>query len=523
LLWRVAFLERRKLLLVNEAKPMTRRTIWLAGLLLLLALPAHATVPGTLLVEGTLANSGGAPVADGTYSITFALYPDAATPTPLWVEGPTQVSVKGGGFSQLLGASTPLTSTLLAAGSQPMLALKVGGDPELPRKPIASVPFALRAGVAENLECTGCVTATALSKSVFDAINAASNLAKVASTGAYSDLVGTPVLVAAAQSCGVGQAISGIDALGKVVCASGAGVGNDPLSYVSNGALVNVFPTVTTGNSNIAIPDNNATGVSDTITIANGASIATLSITVNISNSDISHLTVNLIAPDKSVIVLFNKNGFAGGNIATSFPDPTPVFSGDLGGWSGKSAKGAWQIQLIDSAMQNGGATYDGKLLSWSISLGYASANKVQANGDFTVAGNLTVNGTNNLLPTGAIMAFSTASCPVGWLPANGNNGTPNLQGRMPIGVGALPYGGSSITYGQTGGTNKWRISVGVSNATKCSGGSTYCSGSFSYLYGATMDFLTNSGTGSYTNDNSSGAYLDLMPPYIGVYWCVKQ
>ncbi len=502
---------------------MTARLPVRLGIFLLLsfALPALAAVPGTMLVEGTLANSGGAPVADGPYSVTFAIYGDAVNPTPLWVEGPLAVSVKSGGFSQLLGGTKALTNTILAGGTSPMLALKVGTDPELPRKPMASVPFALRAGVAENLDCTGCVTATALAPSVFDAITAATNLAKVATTGLYSDLLSPPTLVAVGQSCATGQAMSGIDATGKVVCTAGSSIGSDPLGYVSNGALANIFPTTTAGSSNVAIPDNLPAGVSDTITISTVLAISTISVAVNISNSDISHLTVNLIPPDKSVIVLFDKNGFKGGNIVTSYPDATPVFSGDLAGWTGKSAKGAWQIQLIDSAVQTGGGTYDGKLNSWSITLGLPSGNKVEAKGDVTIDGNLTVNGNNNIFPTGAIMAFTSATCPVGWVPANGNNGTPNLAGRLPLGVGTLPFDGVSVAYGATGGTNRWRLSAGSATSPSVSCG-TNCK-TFQYLNSVTMDYKTNSASPDVTNGNGGGAYLDLMPPYVGVYYCVKQ
>ncbi len=500
-----------------------RIPIWLTTwLLLAIALPAQAAVPGTLLVEGTLANIAGAPVADGVYSIKFAVYGDAVSAAPLWVEGPVAVAVKSGGFSQLLGASKPLTSAVLAAGTSPMLALAVGTDPELPRKPIAAVPFALRAAVAEDLDCSGCIKASALAPSVFDAITAAGNLAKVATTGAFGDLTGTPTLVAPGQACGTGQAISGIDATGKVVCTAGGGIGSDPLNYVSNGALANVFPTTTAGGINLSIPDNAVVGVSDTLTIASGYAIATISVAVNISNSDISHLTVNLVAPDKSVIVLFDKNGFKGGNIVTTFPDVTPVFSGDLAGWSGKIAKGAWQIQVIDSAAQAGGGTYDGKLLSWSMTLGYASANKVEVKGDLTIDGNLTVNGTNNVLPAGTIIAFTSATCPVGWIPANGNNGTPNMAGKMPIGVGTLPYGGNTVAYGATGGTNKWRLSVASATSPKI--GSSASGSTFDYLYATTMDLEPpNVGTASYANNNNGGPYLDIMPPYVGVYFCVKQ
>ena len=151
----------------------TRLHIWLVGLVTLLALPAVAAVPGTLLVEGTLANIAGAPVADGVYAVKFAVYGDAVSASPLWQEGPVSVAVKGGGFSQLLGVTKPLTNEVLAAGSSPMLALAVGSDPELPRKPMASVPFALRAAVAEKLECTGCITAKIPSSTMMQRVIAA--------------------------------------------------------------------------------------------------------------------------------------------------------------------------------------------------------------------------------------------------------------------------------------------------------------------------------------------------------------
>ena len=501
-----------------------RLPVWLGTFVLLLLLsapPAHATVPGTLLVEGTLANIAGAPVADGPYSVVFTVYGDAVSPTPLWTEGPLSVVVKSGGFSQLLGVTTPLTGALLAAGTSPMLALKVAADPELPRKPMASVPFALRAGTAESLDCTGCVSATALAPSVFAAITAASNLAKVASTGAYADLTGTPTLVALGQACGTGQVVSGIDATGKVVCAASTSLGGDPLGYVSGGTLSNVAATATAGSVNLPIPDNAPTGLTDSIVITNTAAIATISVAVNITNSDISHLTVTLVPPDNSVIVLFNKNGPLGGNIVTSYPDQTPVYSGNLAGWSGKAANGTWQLRIIDSAAQAGGGTFDGKLNSWGITLGYASPNKVEVKGSLTIDGNLTVNGTNNIFPTGAIIGFTGSTCPVGWIPANGTNNTPNMAGRMPIGVGSLPFGGTSVTYAATGGTNKWRLSVGTGSTSACTNN---CGSSFSYLNAATMDFESpNSVTANAANNNAGGAYLEIMPPYIGVYFCVKQ
>jgi len=37
----------------------------------------------------------------------------------------------------------------------------------------------------------------------------------------------------------------------------------------------------------------------------------------------------------------------------------------------------------------------------------------------------------SKLVPTGAIQAFNLASCPTGWIAANGSNGTPDLRGEF--------------------------------------------------------------------------------------------
>ena len=62
-------------------------------------------------------------------------------------------------------------------------------------------------------------------------------------------------------------------------------------------------------------------------------------------------------------------------------------------------------------------------------------------------------------------------------------------------------------------------MTVGVSSATSCSGAG--CGGSFSYLDASTLDLFATSSTGAY--NGSTGATIDLLPPYVGVYFCMKQ
>jgi hypothetical protein len=167
----------------------------LAGMMaVLLAGVAQAAVPTTALIEGTLSSTGGGAAADGDYATVFAIYKDAQGGSPVWSEGPVTVTVAGGVFSYALGTGTPLKAADLATGAY--LGMKIGQDPELPRRPLHSVAFAIQAAVAEGLSCSGCVTAANLNADALKDYAKVADLAKVALSGAYADLTGALDLTA---------------------------------------------------------------------------------------------------------------------------------------------------------------------------------------------------------------------------------------------------------------------------------------------------------------------------------------
>ena len=61
---------------------------------------------------------------------------------------------------------------------------------------------------------------------------------------------------------------------------------------------------------------------------------------------------------------------------------------------------------------------------------------KIQDKNGLTVAGNLTVQGSFNYLPTGSIIAYNQTIAPTGWAICNGSQGTPDLRGRFIFGNG---------------------------------------------------------------------------------------
>jgi hypothetical protein len=101
---------------------------------------ARAALPQSLAEEGRLVDASGAPV-NGMVSMTFSLYAADTGGTVLWTETQS-VQVVAGYFTVQLGASTPLTPSLFAAGTARYIGFQIGSDPEMtPREQLGSVPY----------------------------------------------------------------------------------------------------------------------------------------------------------------------------------------------------------------------------------------------------------------------------------------------------------------------------------------------------------------------------------------------
>jgi subtilisin-like proprotein convertase family protein len=415
---------------------------FLCSAVALWATAATAAVPGTALIEGTLHSSGGGAAADGDYATVFAIYKDQVGGSPIWFEGPVTVKVAAGQFSYALGTGVALKPADLTTGA--WLGMKIGQDPELARKPLHSVAYALRAAVAEGLSCTGCVGASqldatalkdylkagdlatvALSGSFADLSGApdltsfvkAANLADVATTGAYADLTGTPDLAAYAKtaglakvattgkyadlaeipamaqlgkSCGSGLVVIGIKADGTLECAqasAAATIAADNIDEISNGLIWNQFTDVFASAAALPIPDNNPIGGFSEIVVGDVGLAQKLTVSLELTNSDLSTVQVWLYDSANQEYVLYNKGGKKGDGIKTAYPDPTTTISGDLTYWAGKNPKGTWRLKVVDTAFLNN--TTDGQVVKWSVNLQTLSSKKIQIKGDLVIDGNI--------------------------------------------------------------------------------------------------------------------------------------
>ena len=153
----------------------------LALILTLFTLPALATVPLRVPLQGVIRDNAGVTVVEDVFSVTFSLYDGPEAVDPVWTESwpadgvscedePSAcVHVVEGRFRVALGAHAPLEIGVLQAADGLWLGMSVEGEPELPRRPLGSSPYALlashatHADTAGDLTCTGCISPDALS------------------------------------------------------------------------------------------------------------------------------------------------------------------------------------------------------------------------------------------------------------------------------------------------------------------------------------------------------------------------
>jgi hypothetical protein len=364
--------------------------------------------------------------------------------------------VAGGRFSYRLGSKTALDAAVLAALKTPFLGVTVGSEPELPRQPLDAAPYAVLAGTAQTIACTGCIGGDQLgtgavasakvgfnyaasstkggpaldlvctgcvsvSELVFDGdLDLGGNSVKGKNATFAGDIVGKTVtatgfvgdgskltgLALPSGACPDGEAVVAIAADGKLVCkAVSAALLPDGLNEVSNELLSNQFQDVITAKDKaVAIPDNTgAEGVSELVFPDIGVA-QTFSIKLEVSNTDLSTLALQLLPPDdkKTGYTLCDPCGDKDSKTLTLELPKTKPQTGDLATWLGKNPKGLWTLKAKDTGfcliqapgndkLCNVTAKTDGELIDWSIAIQTLSSKKVQVAGRLIVQDGLTL------------------------------------------------------------------------------------------------------------------------------------
>ncbi|MBD3235938.1 MAG: hypothetical protein GF330_04485 [Candidatus Eisenbacteria bacterium] len=116
---------------------------------LLLAATAGAEGPELITYQGVLTDADGLPI-HGVHDLTFAIYADSLVGPPgLWTETHADVDIEDGLFHVILGSRTAFPGDFFASEER-WLGIAVDTDPEMaPRTRLTSVPWAMRAAVAD--------------------------------------------------------------------------------------------------------------------------------------------------------------------------------------------------------------------------------------------------------------------------------------------------------------------------------------------------------------------------------------
>jgi subtilisin-like proprotein convertase family protein len=114
----------------------------------------------------------------------------------------------------------------------------------------------------------------------------------------------------------------------------------------------------------VPIPDNNAAGITSSIAVSGTAGTVTdVNIFVSITHTYKGDLTVTLIHPDGTQVILHNMTGGSADNVITTF-DTQTIPAQPLTVLNGKNPTGVWQLKVTDTA-----ALDTGTLNVWQVQL----------------------------------------------------------------------------------------------------------------------------------------------------------
>ncbi len=110
-------------------------------------------VPHLISYQGRLTDSGGDPVANDEYLITFTIWSDATSTSPTvreWISPNCPVQVTNGLFNWLLGSREGLPPWIMTNHADLWLGIQVGSDPEMvPRARLSSTSYSYKAWQAD--------------------------------------------------------------------------------------------------------------------------------------------------------------------------------------------------------------------------------------------------------------------------------------------------------------------------------------------------------------------------------------
>ncbi len=267
------------------------------------------------------------------------------------------------GVSGALTRSTNVTLIINAAGGNPVKTFSAAPNASIPDNNSTGVTSTINVG--DSLTVTSVAVSTVITHPykgdlVVTLTGPDGTAAKLHNrTGTSTDNVTTTFSIATtsaeALSIFTGKNTSGNWSL-KVQDLAASDVG----TFNSWSLTFNGEKTIT---PNLAIPDNNTTGVTSTQNFAVTGTVASVKLRVDITHTYKGDLEVSLIGPDGTTVIVHNRTGGSADNIKTEYPDVTVPYA-SLSAFTGKAINGDWKVKVRDLA-----ASDTGTLVSWTLSL----------------------------------------------------------------------------------------------------------------------------------------------------------
>ncbi|MBR57411.1 MAG: hypothetical protein CMH54_05055 [Myxococcales bacterium] len=438
-----------------------------ASLFLILSSIVHAAVPGRLDYQGYLTDAVGTPIhcdnCATPYTFLFSIYDQQVGGTLLWSEVHVDTDVIGGVFRVELGAEEAIDAALLAGNSWLEIQIDTQ-DPMVPRQRIVSVPYALRANIAEHaIESENAVSLGGQSAESFvtvtdtDVFLTETELGDILETLGF--VPGDNDTLGDLTSCAVDEILkwdgsawvcavnADTDTLSSLLCASTEIAQWNGTMWICSAALDSLQANVDAVQANVdavqtnvdtldasldpiaknGLPADLADGDADTqlteaevLAMVAGAGHTTGD---HFSGSwaDLSGVPADLAdgddkATDAEILAVVSAGGYVVGN----------HFSGD---WSDLTGVPPGLADGIDD--------------NTDTVLSEAEVETFITNGSIDLAPGSTIDGatfaTGSGVPSGAILMWSgsISDIPSGWALCDGGSGTPNLIDRFIVAAGA--------------------------------------------------------------------------------------
>lgn len=121
-------------------------------------------------------------------------------------------------------------------------------------------------------------------------------------------------------------------------------------------------PAVLAEEPGVAIPDNDPAGIARPLACSSDGTAGAVEVSVEITHTYIADLSVSLVSPRGTTVVLHDRAGGSADNLIRTFTATSVPALADL---AGEPTRGTWTLRVADLAGQD-----TGKLVRWSLRLG---------------------------------------------------------------------------------------------------------------------------------------------------------